>query len=179
LLRTIAIVACLAAAAACADETEPLETPDAAPIDAGSVDAAEGAQVGEACVMRQDCASADSPYGGLYPPPCFTAWPSGYCVDYCAVPADALAGPSLVRADCPSGSVCVPRSDVLDRPDIGACVRECTRDDDCRNNEPAEVYYCRRDFSPADPRPMLYDNGYCAPMHCRTRGCPTSFLCEC
>lgn len=149
-------------------------------------DAGALAAVGEACAQNAECASSENPLSSLFPQACITFWPNGYCADFCTLPADALAGPVLVRADCPANAICIPRSGGFvpspdGRDDIGICVRECDVDADCRTDEPDENngYYCRKNFYPEPSSSMSYQNGYCAPAHCGSRGCPGMFRCEC
>lgn len=152
--------------------------PDAAgPLDAG----APATWVGTPCTSRQDCPSADSPYADLYPNACMGTqedWPGGYCVDYCTLPPDPFVLPNLARADCPLGAVCLSRSAVPGQnppEDIGACVKECQTDADCRTGD---GYFCRHRFG-REGTEVIFDNGYCAPAHCASRGCPTSYACQC
>jgi hypothetical protein len=154
------------------------EPPDSAFPDAGP----EGKAVGEACASADECLSGDSPYQTLYPTPCVTtadnAWPGGYCIDFCQLSADPFQLPVLAQSDCPQGSVCLPRSERSNPTspgDIGGCFAECTTDDECRVDE---GYYCRRTFW-RENGAITFDNGYCAPMHCQSRGCPFSFVCGC
>jgi hypothetical protein len=159
-------------------------------LDAAPPDAARR-PVGSPCERDEQCASASSPLSSLEPGPCLIGpgnpWPNGYCVDYCTLPADPLAGPALLRSDCPEGSVCVPRFDDPAqapppwRPDIGACFKECNADPDCRDEDPVVGfgYFCRKHFTPTSSSMPPFTNGYCAAPHCRSRGCPQSYVCGC
>ena len=188
-------------AVGCAADTEPLDRdavdasvedavgfadavgfPDAVAFDAEPPDAGlHGKAIGEACMDPSECSSADSPHAGLFPSPCITnggnPWPGGYCTDFCMLPDDPFVLPQLVRAGCPEGAVCLPRTQGTDpmHDGIGACFAECTADDQCRTGE---GYYCRKSFWRPNG-PITFDNGYCAPNHCQSRGCPYSFVCGC
>lgn len=94
-----------------------------------------------------------------------------YCVASCTAPTGLISDGGLPRADCPARAVCLPDFNRL-RP--GTCMAECQRDADCRTNE---GYFCRR-FS-IDGGSGETSNGYCAPTHCQTRGCTSSFECFC
>ncbi len=157
---------------------------DSGAADSGTPDTGlEGRAVGESCEQPADCRSADSPFRDLPPSPCITVdgstWEGGYCTDYCTLPDDPFVPPALARADCPEGAVCLPRSPIPEMPvpssEIGACLKECQTDADCRE---AEGYYCRHEFGPYMQR-VTFENGYCAPLHCQTRGCTASFICGC
>jgi hypothetical protein len=104
-------------------------------------------------------------------PACFTsgsAWTAGYCLAYCNAPQGGFwSSDTLARSNCPAGSICLPFAQIPSGERFGACVRECSADADCRT---ADGYYCRRAFGVAGAGPM-FTNGYCAPTHCRTRGC--------
>ncbi|MGA9525925.1 MAG: hypothetical protein WBV82_30980 [Myxococcaceae bacterium] len=78
------------------------------------------ATVGDPCTTPSDCGS------GL----CLNqaSTPGGYCTQQCLV-----TNPE----SCPSGTVCI-RTDA--EPLNAVCLRECQRDDDCR-----EGYTCRQD----------------------------------
>jgi hypothetical protein len=147
-------------------------------VDAGP----EGSGIGEPCAEPSDCRSADSPYAELFPTSCIVTavngWPGGYCTDFCELPDDPFAPPALVRSNCPEGAVCLPRSQGPNpEPDeeIGACFDECASDADCRVDD---GYYCRRTFWRPSGE-ITFSNGYCAPNHCQSRGCPFSFVCGC
>lgn len=130
--------------------------------------------IGGPCEGGADCQSNSSPYIGPYPQACVPTaenWAGGYCVDYCVLPGEPFVPPRLVRADCPSGAT----PGQFPREDIGACLKECQVDSNCRTEE---GYYCRHDFfRPSGP--VSFENGYCAPSHCQARGGPGSFLCQC
>src|SRR5262249_20078423 len=137
---------------------------------------------GDPCAKPSDCKSAGAPLASLYPTSCIptTMWAGGYCVDFFTLPPDPFVPPNLSRAGCPAGSACLPRwfdSEQIERADIGACLKECQVDADCRA---PEGYYCRHEFwTGMPPSKVQFANGYCAPVHCTTRGCPRSFNCGC
>ena len=157
--------------------------PDAEPVDAEPVDAGPpGAPIGAPCAARQDCQSAGHPDADSYPEACMgdegEIWPGGYCIDYCTLPEGPLTLPRLPQADCPSDGVCLSRVAIPGHgpPDpVGICVKACTEDSECRTDE---GYFCRHRFW-QDGVDLIFDNGYCAPSHCSTRGCPVSFPCQC
>jgi hypothetical protein len=204
-MRTWFAAACLVCCTACGGLVDPLD-PGPAPsssADAGVRDATtEAAFAGDAavdvgqdapalglpgdpCAKAADCLSASSPLAKLSPTSCIAgdgaSWPGGYCTDFCKLPPEPFAPPRLARANCPVGSVCLPRwsiqpSDVT-QPEVGACLKECRIDSDCRASE---GYYCRHDFWLGEPPVQTsFGNGYCAPLHCKSRGCNKSFVCGC
>lgn len=93
-----------------------------------------------------------------------------FCVSPCTLPAEWGVADTFGCSDCPAGSVCFPTSVRTSMDGLGTCVRECHADSDCRT---ADGYYCRRTFEG-----RTYTNGYCAPAHCRTRGC-LGYQCYC
>jgi hypothetical protein len=140
---------------------QPLEVPYPPP----------GQDNGGPCSTEADCRSAGS--GLLTRPLCITQNSADFCVSYCELPPDVDVATTFVRSDCPEGSVCLPSS-LQNFPDesIGTCVPECQSDSTCRTED---GYYCRSTYlSPA----RTFTNGYCAPNHCKSRGC-AGFMCEC
>jgi hypothetical protein len=133
-----------------------------------------GRDNGEPCSADADCRSATG-VGAPLVPACTRLdgrWEGGYCLSYCNEPRGGFWTNPLSRSNCPAGSVCLP---VFQHPagePYGGCVRECRSDSDCRV---AEGYYCRRKFTSLGP---TFSNGYCAPLHCRSRGC-ASLKCGC
>jgi hypothetical protein len=93
-----------------------------------------------------------------------------YCASNCALPSDFGVPDSFVQSDCPAGSLCFRPSQYDDGAGLGRCVQECREDADCRTTD---GYYCRRTF-----QNRTYDNGYCAPAHCHSRGC-VGYRCSC
>ena len=161
--------------------------------DAGSVPAADAETspdreplpevrwVGKPCAELEDCPSGNGPLSSLPPTACIrgpNSWPGGYCTEFCPLPADPYQLPRLQRSDCPLGAVCLPRAPfVASNEGVGACVAECSSDADCRTEE---GYFCRKSFPRIDAAaPLNFDNGYCAPPHCMSRGCSVGISCEC
>jgi len=133
-----------------------------------------GRDNGEPCADDADCRSATG-VGAAYVPACTRTdgrWMGGYCLSYCNIPAGGFWTNPLSRSDCPVGSVCLPVFQFSRGEQFGGCARECHSDSDCRV---AEGYYCRRTFWYKGP---TFSNGYCAPVHCQSRGCP-SLKCGC
>lgn len=142
--------------------------------------------IGEACTEDRMCASVTSTFApDLFFTACFAQWPSGYCLDVCTATPGPVTGPLLPRNDCPAGAVCLPAHQDFggggDPGTAGGCVKECTDDADCRT-EPDPMtgtgYFCRKTFGTFGST-VTTANGYCAPGHCRSRGCPSSFQCGC
>jgi len=137
-----------------------------------------GGDVGAACVGDSDCRSAGglgaATIGvGVCESPGAGRWPGGYCRSYCNLCPDSTSVwdvASLGRSNCPQGAVCLPVF-YAQGGGYGACMRECRVDSDCRTSE---GYYCRRTIGS-----RTYPNGYCAPAHCQSRGCPASYECFC
>jgi len=140
----------------------------------GSPSPPPGRDNGEPCASDADCRSATG-VGMSVVPACSRTdgeWPGGYCLSYCNVPPGGFWTNPLSRSNCPVGSICLPSFQHPFGERYGACARECRSDSDCRV---AEGYYCRRNFRFTGP---VFSNGYCAPVHCRSRGCP-SLKCGC
>jgi hypothetical protein len=97
---------------------------------------------------------------------CITENGADFCTSPCTMGSDFLGTDTLVKSDCPEGSVCLRQSEF--NVDRLRCVKACQGDNDCRV---ADGYYCRR-LRPANT------NGYCAPAHCMTRGCQ-GYACGC
>jgi hypothetical protein len=131
-----------------------------------------GEDNGGPCMTDADCRSAGSSLL-VNRPLCMTQNSADFCLSYCELPADVGVATEFVRSDCPEGSVCLPSS-LQSMPDetIGTCVQECQEDDDCRT---ADGYYCRTSYIYP---PRTFSNGYCAPAHCKSRGC-AGFVCGC
>lgn len=143
-------------------------TPDAGSTDAGStpdsgvIDA--GPTVGDACSAMSQCGGAAPICQG------FGNGVEQYCVATCTA-RGLFSDGGLPRAECPARSVCLPD---FNRQRTGTCLAECNSDTDCRTTE---GYFCRR--LSLDGGTGQTSNGYCAPMHCRSRGCSSSFECFC
>jgi hypothetical protein len=130
-----------------------------------------GQDNGGPCTTEADCRSAGSSLPGR--PLCITQNSADFCVSYCELPPDVDVATTFVRSDCPEGSVCLPSS-LLTQSDesVGTCVPECQSDSTCRTGD---GYYCRTTYiNPA----RTFTNGYCAPDHCKSRGCH-GFVCGC
>lgn len=155
--------------------------PDAGFPDAGFSDAGPfGAPVGAPCAAREDCQSAASPFADEEPQACNleVGWAGGYCVDYCTLPTEPLTPPRLPQAECPEGAVCLTRQRIPGHDPVetrGICVKGCTTDADCRVDE---GYFCRHRFW-RDGADLPFEDGYCAPAVCASRGCPISYRCGC
>jgi hypothetical protein len=133
-----------------------------------------GRDNGEPCSDDSDCRSATG-VGAALVPACDRSdgrWMGGYCLSYCNMPPGGFWTNPLSRSNCPAGSVCLPAFQLPHGEKYGGCARECRTDSDCRV---AEGYYCRRTFSYKGP---TFSNGYCAPIHCQSRGC-ASLKCGC
>jgi hypothetical protein len=130
-----------------------------------------GQDNGGHCTTETDCRSAGSTLPGR--PLCITQNGADFCVSYCELPPDVDVATTFVRSDCPVGSVCLPSSlQNLSDEAVGTCVPECQSDSTCRTGD---GYYCRTTY--LNPT-RTFTNGYCAPNHCKSRGC-AGFLCEC
>lgn len=133
-----------------------------------------GRDNGEPCTVDADCRSATG-VGAALVPACTRndgRWMGGYCLSYCNMPPGGFWTNPLSRSNCPVGSVCLPAFQLPSGEKFGGCARECRTDSDCRV---AEGYYCRRTFW---YKGATFSNGYCAPVHCRSRGC-ASLKCGC
>lgn len=127
-----------------------------------------GSDNGGPCTTESECRSNGS--GMPARPVCVTSNGADFCVSFCALPSDVGVPDRFERSDCPEGSLCFASSQFGDDEGIGTCVQGCTEDAECRT---ADGYYCRRSIGG-----RTYDNGYCAPAHCMSRGC-TGFVCGC
>jgi hypothetical protein len=196
----VVCVVCAVAFGGCAEDTQALDPPDASDRDASALaDAGVELCNGRPCAAAErcnawtrTCQSSDLPYpppgqdnggectteaecrssGSAVPgrPLCVTENGADYCVSYCSLPDDFGAADSFARSDCPEGSVCFATSQFAGEETMGTCVRACREDTECRT---ADGYYCRRTFGE-----RTYTNGYCAPAHCRSRGC-IGYACSC
>jgi hypothetical protein len=127
-----------------------------------------GEKNGGRCTTEADCRSNGT--GAQFDSMCIRENGADYCVSRCTLPADYGVPDAFVQSDCPDGSLCLRPFPSIDAPELARCVPECHDDSDCRT---ADGYYCRRTL-----RERTYENGYCAPAHCRSRGCD-GFLCSC
>ncbi|MCC7386405.1 MAG: hypothetical protein IT384_31495 [Deltaproteobacteria bacterium] len=125
-----------------------------------------GEDNGGPCTTETECRS----YGSASAPICVTENGGDYCVSACALPGGFGVSDTFERSDCPEGSVCFATSQFFDEQGLGTCVKECREDAECRTED---GYFCRRTY---DGR--LYENGYCAPAHCVSRGC-FGYACHC
>jgi hypothetical protein len=126
-----------------------------------------GQDNGGHCTTNDECRS----FGSARPfsPLCITENGADYCVSNCTLPPDWGVPDEFERSDCPSGSVCFVSSQVPGAT-VGSCVPNCREDSECRTED---GYFCRRTLGG-----RTYASGYCAPAHCRSRGC-IGFLCSC
>lgn len=126
-----------------------------------------GEDNGGLCTTEADCRSngAGAAGGSM----CITENGADYCTSPCTLPVDFGVPNAFERSDCPQGSVCF-RQDQFFAGDPGRCVKACTQDSDCRT---ADGYTCRRTFEG-----RTYENGYCGPAHCASRGC-FGYACSC
>jgi hypothetical protein len=127
-----------------------------------------GQDNGGRCTTDAECRSNGS--GVPDRPLCITQNGADFCSSYCVAPVDFGATDSFARGDCPEGSVCFRHSQFTAGEYVDRCVPECRDDSDCRT---ADGYYCRRTFEG-----RVYENGYCSPAHCVSRGC-FGHACEC
>lgn len=137
-----------------------------------------GGDIGSACATDSECRSAgglgaDTIGVGVCQSPGAGDWPGGYCRSYCNLCPDTASVwdvTTLGQSNCPQGAVCLPAY-YAQGAGYGTCMRGCRVDSDCRT---AEGYYCRRTIGG-----RTFDNGYCAPAHCQSRGCTSSYECFC
>lgn len=138
-------------------------------------DPVAGAMIGEPCAIEEDCQTSGHSRSEVLPT-CNVGWEGGYCMGGCSLCGDTWRGDMLPRRECPRGAVCLP-PDQFSAQGAGSCVQECTDDSDCRGGGESEDYYCRRSFWVAGET-LEFENGYCAPRHCESRGC-SGWVCGC
>jgi hypothetical protein len=144
-----------------------------------------GGDIGDPCMTEADCRSA-----GHVCPIDACIWQGGngvqggYCLSPCTLTETPFGRDRFPQSDCPTGALCLPHPGCVSGSEgsgdcvrTGACVRECQSDSDCRVSD---GFYCRRThFDPTLGTQRMFQNGYCAPAHCESRGCLDHFGCGC
>lgn len=141
--------------------------------DAGSADAGTYALEDAGSLIGTECTDSNQCGGAM-----FSCYPFGngnaqYCVALCNPAAVWVSNGRLERAACPARAVCLPD---FNSPSTGQCMAECLVDSDCQSDA---GYFCRNTFVVNGTPVQTTTNGYCAPAHCRSRGCPSAYQCFC
>lgn len=98
--------------------------------------------------------------------------PGKYCVSACSPAPAFVSNGRLQRVGCPSRAVCLPDYNDMS---TGLCLPECQIDTDCQTDA---GFFCRNTFVSGGSA-VQTSNGYCAPRHCSTRACASSYVCAC
>lgn len=136
----------------------------------------EGSETGGPCADDEGCLGGNclAPYTTG-----FTGWAGGYCMTQCILPMGYntntfYSGDALPPGTCAGDSVCFPNGSYT-RGDVGVCLRECTTDADCRQDE---GYTCLKEYGLPSGDTATYTNGVCLPMDCQSTACPVGYECR-
>ncbi|MBL8913155.1 MAG: hypothetical protein JNM17_20835 [Archangium sp.] len=141
-------------------------------FDAGIADAGVYALEDAGSLIGLECTDSNQCGGAMFTCYAFGNGTAQYCVAPCTPGPTFVSNGRLQRAECPARAVCLPD---FNAPTTGQCMDECLVDSDCRTDA---GYFCRNSFF-ANGASVQTANGYCAPAHCRTRGCQSAYQCFC